>query len=143
MPHNLPHTEAEIDEFLRAFEAGTLAKERWTHAAHLLGGACYVHEMGEARALDHVRTRIKHFNESVGGKNTETSGYHETITAFWVKVIAAFRRLHPEMPRAEFAHLVVETFADKKAYFRDFYDFDVVESRDARREWIAPTLKSL
>ena len=37
----LPATEIEIDEFLAAFESGTLPKKRWTHAAHLLAGACY------------------------------------------------------------------------------------------------------
>jgi hypothetical protein len=36
----LPATETEIDEFLAAFESATLPKERWTHAAHLLAGAC-------------------------------------------------------------------------------------------------------
>ena len=35
----LPRTEAEIDEFIGAFEAGTLPKAQWTHGAHLLTGA--------------------------------------------------------------------------------------------------------
>ena len=28
---------------------------------------------------------VGRYNEAVGGKNTETSGYHETITVFWIK----------------------------------------------------------
>ena len=143
MPHNLPQTEAEIDDFLRAFEDCTLPKERWTHAAHLFGGACYVHSLGEQRALDHIRICIRRFNESVGGKNTATAGYHETITAFWIKIIARLHREIPTTTRAEFARQTVATFANKKAYFSDFYDFDVVASTEARLQWIPPTLKPL
>jgi hypothetical protein len=39
-------TEVEIDEFLAAFEACKLPKERWTHAGHLAAGASYVHILG-------------------------------------------------------------------------------------------------
>ena len=72
----LPVTELEIDVFLAAFEGCTLPKERWTHAAHLLTGACYVHALGEAGAIDRMRLCVRRYNEAVGGKNTETSGYH-------------------------------------------------------------------
>ena len=83
----LPASEIEIDEFLTAFESGTLPKERWTHAAHLLAGACYVHRLGQSSALKHMRMCVRRYNEAVGGKNTATSGYHETITVFWIKVL--------------------------------------------------------
>ncbi len=50
MPHDLPSTESAIDAFIHAFESGTLDKSRWTHAAHILTGACYVHSFGEPAA---------------------------------------------------------------------------------------------
>ncbi len=60
MPHELPTTEPDIDAFILAFESGTLPKERWTHAAHILTGACYVHSLGEAAAIDaHARPRSR------------------------------------------------------------------------------------
>jgi hypothetical protein len=136
----LPSTEVEIDEFLAAFEAGTLPKERWTHGAHLLGGACYVHRLGQAAAIDHMRTCVRRYNEAVGGKNTATSGYHETVTVFWIKVLDTLLLHARPIARAEFAALAVERFTPQRDLFRRFYDFDVIASTEARAEWIPPTL---
>ncbi len=88
--NSLPATEQEIDAFLAAFESCTLPKAQWTHAAHLLTGACYVHTLGQADAIKRMRTCVKRYNDSVGGKNTETSGYHETITVAGSRFLTAF-----------------------------------------------------
>jgi len=141
MPANLPISESEIDAFIAAFEAGTLDKSRWTHAAHILTGACYVHSFGEAVATARMRDRVSAFNLAVGGKNTETSGYHETITVFWIKLIAAHHS--PEESRASFAHRAVRDLATNRNIYADFYDFDLVASTEARRVWIAPNLRNL
>jgi hypothetical protein len=140
MPYDLPTSEPEIDAFLAAFEAGTLPKERWTHAAHILTGACYVHQYGEAAAIDRMRERVSAYNIAVGGKNTPTSGYHETITVFWIKLIASTLTA---TSRTEFARQSVETFAANRSIYADFYDFDVIASTEARRTWIEPTLRHL
>ena len=136
----LPETELEIDAFLAAFEGCTLPKERWTHGAHLLTGACYVHAYGQAAAIERMRRCIRRYNESVGGKNTETSGYHETITIAWIKLLDGLRREAGEVDRAEFARLAVEHFEGDKEVFRRYYDFDLVGSVEARRSWVEPTL---
>ena len=140
---DLPTTEAGIDAFLASFEDGSLAKERWTHAAHILGGASYVHRLGEAAALDHMRACVKRYNEAVGGKNTATSGYHETVTAFWIKLLHAFLFGKKPIDRAEFAMLAVAHFAPQRDIYQSYYDFDVVASTEARARWIAPNLKSI
>ena len=139
----LPKTEAEIDDFIAAFEAGTLPKARWTHGAHLLTGACYVHRFGESAATDRMRTCVRRYNEAVGGQNTETSGYHETVTVAWIKLLAKLLRESKPIGRAEFAHLAVERFQHDRGILRRYYDFDVVNSVDARKRWIPPTLAPL
>lgn len=141
MPANLPTTESEIDAFIAAFEAGTLDKSRWTHSAHILTGACYVHSFGEAVAIARMRERVSAFNLAVGGKNTSTSGYHETITVFWIKLIAAHHS--PEESRVDFAHRAVRDLAANRNIYADFYDFDPVASTEARHIWIAPNLRNL
>jgi hypothetical protein len=139
----LPVTEPEIDVFLAAFEGGTLPKAEWTHAAHLLTGACYVHAMGREAALEKMRECVRRHNESVGTKNTETSGYHETITVMWIRLLDGLRRETGLMERAAFAALAVERFEPRRAVFRDYYDFDIVGSTEARLRWVEPTLKPL
>jgi len=143
----LPATELEIDAFLAAFEGGTLPKERWTHGAHLLTGACYVHGLGQAAAIDKMRMCVRRYNESVGGKNTDTSGYHETITVAWIKLLDGLLREAGSngtgaMERAAFARLAVERFVGDKEIFQRYYDFDLVGSVEARRSWVEPTLRA-
>jgi hypothetical protein len=139
----LPVTEPEIEVFLAAFEGCTLPKSEWTHSAHLLTGACYVHALGREAALAKMRECVRRYNESVGGKNTETSGYHETITVMWIRLLDSLRREATEMERAEFAALAVERFAARRDIFREYYDFDLLGSTEARMRWIEPTLKAL
>jgi hypothetical protein len=136
----LPVTEPEVDAFLAAFEGGMLPRERWTHSAHLLTGACYVHMLGEEPAIQRMRLCIKRHNESVGTRNTETSGYHETITIAWIKLMARLLRESGAMERAAFAHLAVERFAGDRDIFRRYYAFDLVKSVEARRTWVPPDL---
>lgn len=135
---NLPGTEPEIDRFLAAFEDGSLPKEQWTHAAHVLTGACYVHMLGETAAIDEMRSRVSRYNEAVGGQNTATSGYHETITVFWIKLLECFRQNHADLERAAFAGRAVERFGNAQGILAEFYDFEVARSQEARRAWIPP-----
>jgi hypothetical protein len=137
----LPITEVEIDAFIAAFEGCTLPKEQWTHGAHLLTGACYVHALGEAEAIARMRLCVSRYNESVGGQNTEMSGYHETITVVWIKLLNGLLDRSKPIPRAAFAALAIKQFERQKDIFSRFYDFDVVASREARRSWVAPTLQ--
>ena len=144
----LPESEEEIDAFVAAFEAGTLPKERWTHGAHLLTGACYVHGLGQAAAIAKMRECVRRYNEAVGGKNTETSGYHETITVAWIKLLDGLLREvrsgeKPAMGRAEFARLAVERFAGDKEIWKRYYEFDLAGDVEARRRWVEPTLGRL
>ena len=139
----LPTTEDEIDDFLAAFELGTLPKERWTHGAHLLAGASYVHALGQASAVDHMRLCVRRNNEAVGGKNTATSGYHETTTVFWIKILDALLLDTQPISRAHFAALAVERFELRRDLFRNFYDFDIVASTEARAAWIPPTREEI
>lgn len=139
----LPVTEEEIDGFLAAFEGGRLPKTEWTHAAHLLTGACYVHALGRDAALGKMRECVRRHNEAVGTLNSETSGYHETITVMWIRLLDGLKRESDSIGRAEFAALAVERFAARRDIVREYYDFDLVGSTEARMRWVEPTLKSL
>jgi len=135
---SLPKTELELVMFLHAFDACTLPKSAWTHAAHIFTGACMVHTLGESAAADYMRDAIRRFNLSVGGQNTPTSGYHETITIFWIKLLAIHQRATQPTSRIAFATDAVAHFAPQRDLLTRFYDFDVVASTEARHRWIAP-----
>ncbi|HEY8561344.1 MAG TPA: hypothetical protein VIL74_13285 [Pyrinomonadaceae bacterium] len=80
-------TDEEVILLARAFEERTLPKSDWTHAAHLVVGLyyCYHNPFGVAKNL--MSDGICWLNDAHGTPNTETSGYHETITVFWLRAI--------------------------------------------------------
>jgi len=139
----LPATEAEITAFLHAFEGCTLPKVEWTHSAHLLTGACYVHALGADAALATMRTNVRRYNESVGGQNTDTSGYHETITVAWIKLLASLLTRTQPIERGAFVTHAVAHFAPQRDIFSRHYDFDLLKSTPARLGWIEPNLAPL
>lgn len=130
-------SDATLEALLAGFENGTWPKEQWTHAAHVTLGTCYILD-GEG-ALDRLRSGIPQYNVSQGGQNTEDSGYHETLTCFWHDVIREYIGTLPAgLDRLTITRAVVTEFAPKRDIFREYYDFDVVKSREARATWIPP-----
>ncbi len=131
--------EPELSALLDGFENGTWPIAKWRHMHHLAVAACHIAE-GNA-PMDRLRTHIRSYNERQGGRNTEDSGYHETITRFRVEVVSRYLASLPAgLPRLEIARRVVAEFASRRDMFRDYYDFDVVKSREARAKWIPPAL---
>jgi hypothetical protein len=143
MTNPLPSTSEEIATFIAAFEDCSLPKERWTHGAHILGGAWYVHQLDEATALDHMRLCVKRYNLAVGGENTASAGYHETATVFWIKLLHAFLQNNGSLDRAEFADTAVAHFAADRHIYSRYYDFDIIASTEARARWISPNLQPI
>ena len=131
-------TEESLNDFLRAFENGSWPGAEWKHAHHLVMATCYVMTYGRDDALNRARENIARYNESQGNKNTEDSGYHETLTVFWIDAVA--REIPPETSRVEAVRHVVEQLAPKRDLWRDYYSFDVVKSKEARARYVAPDL---
>jgi hypothetical protein len=126
------------------FAALTLPKEEWTHVAHLAVGAWYVDRHGAEDALPRLRDGIRRLNVSIGGANTPTSGYHETITAAYVTLIAAFLdACPPELPlAARVDRLLASRLAGRDILFL-FYSRERLLSTDARARWVEPDLGPL
>lgn len=145
MTYDFLASEQAFAEFVDAFEQGTLPKPIWTHGAHLAVGSWYLLSLPESIAIERVRTGIRHYNECVGTRNTADSGYHETLTMFWLGIIAgqlwelagASRRLTVR-EKLTAVRSVVEKFGGQRDLFRRYYSFDVVASREARARWVPP-----
>ena len=144
---NLPdflETEDTLTGFLESFEQGTWPKSAWTHAAHVAVAACYLIECPDQGAAGLMRRGIAHYNQCVGTVNSDHSGYHETITLFWLAVVKArLRELVDGLPRVEAVRLLVTELAPQRDLFREYYSFDVVGSVEARRSWVEPDVKPL
>jgi hypothetical protein len=67
--------------------ACTLERADWTHEAHLGATLYLVVERPEIDLDAELPRIIRRFNESVGGRNTDSEGYHHTITLAYLAAI--------------------------------------------------------
>ena len=132
-------TEASLDEFLAAFEQGTYPKEKWTHGAHVVMAASYILTESAEGLIDRTRERIRNYNLCQGGQNTDDSGYHETLTVFWLGVIRQYLDASPkDRPRLHAVRDAFMEFGRRSSLWREYYGFNVIQSGEARRRWLAP-----
>jgi len=88
-----------------------------------------------------MRECISSYNEAVGGINSDTSGYHETITRFWIWLLDAYWQTvddKNDLPSA-CNTLLTSPLGDKEVFFK-FYTRDLLFSKEARKEYVAPDL---
>ena len=72
------------------FESCTLPRCEWNHQAHLTIALWYLNLYDEQEAINRVRQGIQRYNEAMGIRTTKDSGYHETLTLFWVRMVSHY-----------------------------------------------------
>src|SRR5262245_41409238 len=85
-----PMHSPPLAELVAAFRSWSLPQREWTAIAQLRGGAWHVHRCGAVAALAMLRSGIQRLNDQHGTPNSDTSGYHETITVAYLRLIEAF-----------------------------------------------------
>ena len=131
---------AFTDRLAEAFVACTLPKAEWTHEAHLRVGLWHRLRMPAEAALATLRERISRYNVSQGGVNTDTDGYHETITRFYVILIDAWvAAADGTSGLDELADAMIDELGHRELPLR-YYSRERLFSVDARRAWLEPDL---
>jgi hypothetical protein len=133
----------ETERVARGLIDRTLPKAEWTHEAHLRAGLWHVHAHGAAAALPLLRQRISAYNDSVGTANTDTSGYHETITRFYVTVIDRFLATAERSRDLDgLARDLLAVYGDRKLPLHHYSEGRLF-SPVARRSWVEPDLRPI
>ena len=135
-------TTADIDTLVGRFLDCTLPKGEWTHQAHLTVGAWHVDRYGPEEALARLRSGIRALNDSHGTINSATSGYHETITRAYVRVIASVLGAS-SLPFPEGLASLLSGWAGERDALLRYYSPDTLMSPRARAEWIEPDIQPL
>jgi hypothetical protein len=140
----IPSSDAELEAFVGRFHQRTLPKTEWTHTAHLAVGTWHVHRYGVADAIVRLRAGIRALNDSHGTANSDSGGYHETITCAYARLIAGFLAGCPNGTTLSenVKALLASPLAGKNALL-EYYSRDRLMSLAARREWQAPDLREL
>ena len=138
-----PRTLEEIEAFIHDFEACQLPKARWTHHGHLLAGLWYLWHYPPDEVLALVRRRIRAHNESVGTANTDSGGYHETLTVLFLHGIERHRAAHPDVTLAKSLSLLLQSPLTSSQWPLQFYSKERLFSVAARKTWLEPELAPL
>jgi len=139
-----PHyTTTEFDSLIHRFEKRELPKAEWTHEAHLAVAVWYLWQNSFDTAFDLVRENISRFNESVGGVNSDTEGYHETITKAWLWITAEFLATQHFAAPAEACNALIVHPAGNMYCLKNFYSKEQLLNPHARKHWVEPDLAPL
>ena len=124
-------------EFLAAFEDCTLPRLEWTHAAHIRMAWLQLARLPFAEALEAARAGIQRYNASQGNH----TGYHETITVAFMRVIAHRRRQGEDFPA--FRDRNPDLFDRTLPALLRHYTKDRLHSPEARAGFVEPDREPL
>ena len=121
----------------------TLPREEWTHEAHLAATIYLLTRRPDIDLDTELPTIIRRYNESVGGVNDDTQGYHDTITRTFLHGARLFLM---EADLGDGLADLVNQFIHSPMGRRDwplrFYSRERLFSIDARRTFVEPDLSN-
>ena len=138
------HDDAEIVRIGEGLLDRTLPRPDWTHEAHLAATTYLLTRRPDIDIDRELPGLIRAYNESVGGVNNDTEGYHETITRVFLHGVRLFLA---EADRDEPLHELVNELLLSPMGRRDwplrFYSSERLFSVEARRKFVPPDIAAL
>jgi hypothetical protein len=134
-------TIKEAYRHIAQLEDCTLPRNKWTHELHLATGMYLILAFG-TRALPEMKERIWRYNDVMGKGNTNT-GYHETLTVFWLWAVRQFimnNNITQFDEPAIHALLNDETLKQRKLIEEYYEEIDLYISR---KHFMLPSLKDM
>ena len=137
-------SDAEIEHLGEGLLARTLAREEWTHEAHLAATTYLLTRRPDIDVDKALPGIIRAFNESVGGVNDDTQGYHETITRVFLHGVRLFlAEADPHEPLHELVNELLMSPMGHRDWPLRFYSDERLFSVEARRQFVPPDLAAL
>lgn len=137
-------SDAEIGRLGEGLLACGLSRQDWTHEAHLAATAYLLLRHSEIDLDTALAGLIRRFNESVGGVNDDTQGYHDTITCVFLHGVRLFlSEADTGAPLHQLVNTLLLSPAGKREWPLRFYSHERLMSVDARRGFVDPDLRAL
>ena len=137
-------SDAEIEHIGEGLLARNLAREEWTHEAHLAATTYLLTRRPDIAVDKELPGIIRRFNESVGGVNDDTQGYHETITRVFLHGVRLFlTEADPGEPLHELINELLLSPMGRRDWPLRFYSAERLFSVDARRRFVPPDVAAL
>jgi hypothetical protein len=144
MPITTLITDAEIDAIAAGVVDRTLPKPAWTHAAHFAAALWLLRHRGLEATLAEMPDLIRRYNEATGVPNTDTDGYHETITLASIRAGWSVLAAHPpDAPLCEVASALLAGPFGGSRWPLAYWSGELLFTPLARRTWVEPDLRAL
>ena len=128
----------EIISLVHSFETCEIHPADFKHYQHLAVALWYVAYFSYDEATVKVRTGIQKLAAAYG-----KSGYHETITLFWLGMVREFLRRKRNVDSiADLANELATECSDKNL-IRNYYSEELLTSDGAKNNWVEPDLRAL
>ena len=138
------HDDAEIEHVADGMIARTLPKPEWTHEAHLATTTYLLTRRPDIDIDAALPGLIRAYNESVGGVNSDSEGYHETITRVFLHGVRLFlAEADPKQPLHELVNELLLSPMGRRDWPLRFYTPKRLFSVEARRKFIPPDIAAL
>jgi hypothetical protein len=124
--------------------ARNLPREDWTHEAHLAATTYLVARRPDLDLDKQLPDIIRRYNESVGGVNDDTQGYHETITRTFLHGVRLFlAEADADSPLHELVNELLLSPMGRRDWPLRFFSAERLFSVEARRHFVKPDLAIL
>lgn len=138
-------TTEQIEQVATQFQAGDFPAKEWTHQAHLAAALWFLNRYDFAEATYYLKTSLIIYHYTQGGKHNMESGYHETLTQFWMWAVATFlqENNHRQLSlEDQLQALLKSKWADKHLPMQ-FYSKAYLFAPDGRAFWLEPDIQPL
>ena len=121
-----------------------MPRTEWTHEAHLAATTYLLTRRPDVNIDKQLPNIIRGYNESVGGVNDETQGYHETITRVFLHGVRLFlREADVKEPLHELVNELLLSPMGRRDWPLRFYSPALLFSVEARRNFVPPDVAAL
>lgn len=134
--------DEEIERIGRGLRDRTLPKPEWTHAAHFAAAFWLLRDRGAA-AVTEMPPLIRAYNRATGVPNTDTSGYHETITVASLRAARTWLAARAHVPLHTALNELLASEFGRSGWLLAYWSTEVLFSVSARRNWVEPDRKPL
>jgi hypothetical protein len=137
-------TDAEIEHLGEGLLACTATREEWTHEAHLAATAYLLLHRLDIDLDEELPGIIRRFNESVGGVNSDSEGYHETITrSFLIGVRLFLDEADTGEPLFKLVNDLLRSPMGRRDWPLRFYSRERLFSVEARLSYVEPDIAAV
>jgi hypothetical protein len=129
-------------EFIREFEACRWPLEQWHHRDHIKLAYLYLRRHTFDESLARIRAGIKAHNSVHKVPGGLTSGYHETMTHAWLRLVSVTLSEYGPAESADSFYEQHPELSQKKT-LRLFYSRERLVSDEAKAGFVEPDLAPL